>query len=87
MTRPIPARYRLEPTDTYRTKRRALTNAQRRVVKWAEEEIAEDPDHVHWRRRTSRGTILDYYPADAGVMIEYEPPHSFLVALIDLIEL
>lgn len=86
MTRRPPRRLPLDPSEKYSAKRAELSRARRRALKWAEEDIAEDPDHAHWRRQTTDGTTLDYHAADVGLLIEYdrEPEAVKLIDLIDL---
>lgn len=79
--------FRLDPTDEYIAKRASLTGKRLQAVVWAEEGITDDPDHNHWRRVTTRGTILDFEAADVGLMIEYKAPVDSVVRLVDVIDL
>jgi hypothetical protein len=81
------AAYRLDPSETYQQKRAALEPRRRREVQGAEQEIADDPDHNHWRRATTRGTVLDFYAANEGLLIEFARSTDRRVRLIDLIDL
>lgn len=87
MTRRGGPKYLLDPSENYSTKRADLSGDRLQNVIWAEEDIADDPNHNHWRRRTTRGTILDYFAADSGLLIEYKPPVGMTVTLLDLIDL
>jgi hypothetical protein len=87
MTRRRKLPYQLDPTDDYSAKRNRLLGDRLEAVQAAEVEIADEPEHVHWRRRTTRGTVLDYFAANAGVMIEFEIASETAVRLLDLIDL
>ena len=86
-----PPKCRLLPSAEYFAKRKALEGERLREVEWAEQDIAEDPDHLHWRWQTSRGTMLDYSAANSGSIIEYHRDsrrtHKDEVHLVDLIDL
>jgi len=77
----------LLPDDAYSHKKAALDSGRRKAIESAEGEIAIDPDHNHWRRRTDRGTTLDFYAADAGLIVGYRRKSKTQVRLIDLIDL
>ena len=81
-----PKRTELRSTDEYRARRGGLSRPQRRIIGWAEGEIAEDPNHAHWRRPTLDGCVLDYSVADSGLLIKFRRAgdHVELVEIIDL---
>jgi hypothetical protein len=55
-------------------------------VKWAEDDIAEDPGHVFNRIRLKDGTVVDYSAADQGQLIRYRIVTPDLVDLLRLID-
>jgi hypothetical protein len=67
--------------------RAALGPERRLVLRWAEQDVAEDPRHVHWRRRTTHGTTLDGYAAAMGLLVEFRVMGAAEVELVDLIDL
>jgi hypothetical protein len=75
----------LRPTDAYRLARDLLSPRIRRHLKWAEEDIAENPLHAKSRHRLSDGSIIDYAVADDGQLIRYRvhPTHVELIELVD----
>jgi hypothetical protein len=85
MTGPRP-RFRLVPSETYSAKHASLQPGLRVLVEWAEEDIADDPFHVHWRRQRPTGAVVDYPAAEAGFVIEFEVRDGLTVDLIDLID-
>jgi hypothetical protein len=76
----------LQSTDRYRIARDALSARIRRFVKWAEEDIAEDPYHVFNRRRLSDRSVIDFSVADDGQLIRYRLLNSSQVELMELID-
>jgi len=76
----------LRPTDRYRIARDRLSARIRRFVKWAEDDIAEDPYHAFNRRRLEDGSVIDFAVANDGQLIRYRPLNSSVVELMDLID-
>jgi hypothetical protein len=75
----------LRRTDAYRLARDLLSPRIRRHLKWAEEDIAENPLHAKDRRRLPDGSIIDYAVADAGQLIRYRV-HATHVELLELVD-
>jgi hypothetical protein len=55
----------------YERKLAALDLETQKVVRLAASEIADEPNLSRLRRRTTRGTLLDFGAADVGYAIEY----------------
>jgi hypothetical protein len=76
----------LQPTDEYRAAKKALSPRLRRFVGYVEQDIADNPTHVKWRRRLSDGTMLDYAGATDGFLIRYRILSASIVELVELID-
>lgn len=77
---------RLDPSEEYERKVAALDKETQRAIRSAEAEIADEPNMSRLRRRTTRGTILDFQAADVGFAIEYHE-RGDRIALRDLVDL
>jgi hypothetical protein len=53
----------------------------------AESEIAEDPNHNHWRRMTADGAVLEFFSARAGLIVKFRVVSPTTVDLEDVIDL
>jgi hypothetical protein len=82
-----PRRSELRASDTYAQARAALSPRRRRALESVEEDIAEDPLHVHWRVRVTDGSVLDYAGADDGLVVRYRVVSATQIEFVELIDL
>lgn len=78
---------RLHRSERYRTKRRGIRGSRATALDYAEGDIADDPTHMKWRRRTEAGHVLDFYAANDGLLIEFYVMGAEDVCLDDLHDL
>jgi len=76
----------LTPTDEYEAAKRALGPRLRRLIRYVEQDVAENPYHVKWRRLLTDGTILDYAGATDGFLIRFRILTPSVVELVELID-
>jgi hypothetical protein len=60
-----------DPSEKYERKLAALDPDVQAVIKSAAADIKDEPNLSRLRRRTTRGTLLDFAAADVGYAIEY----------------
>jgi hypothetical protein len=61
----------LRRTASYEDSRAKLTPARLQALEFAEQEIAEDPTHNHWRHPTTDGATVEFFSADEGLIIKF----------------
>jgi hypothetical protein len=70
----------------YRLARDDLSLRLQRLVRWTEDDIAEEPDHNFWRRRLDDGRVCDYSLADQGLLIFFRVVSPDVVELDQLVD-
>lgn len=70
----------------YAALRAAVSGVRLAALVQAEDEIAEDPLHRHWRWATIDGATLEFFAADAGLIIKFRPMVDGRLSIEDLLD-